>query len=253
VAEEASVDPPSESVRSIHPDIDNARARAKQEAKKAPSERQKTANRANARHSTGPKTPEGKAIVRGNALRHGLFARDVVLPEENADAFEDLWNRVRVNQSPEGPIEEFLVDRVVDIMWRLQRAKRAETTLLHSLMHRIKADQLLTEVRSYQQQYCPTLDFAKPVITDKAAYAEAGEAFDRARYERDRDEVLLGRAIDIDAKEGDALAKIARYERSLERSLHQTLNELRYMQHERRNRTSSTISDAITLEPEGTE
>ena len=38
-------------------------------------------------------------------------------------------------------------------------------------------------------------------------------------YERDRDEVLLGRAIDADAKGGDAFAKLARYERSLERSL----------------------------------
>ena len=40
------------------------------------SERQKAANRANAHHSTGPKTPEGKAAVRLNACRHGLLARD---------------------------------------------------------------------------------------------------------------------------------------------------------------------------------
>ena len=48
------------------------------------SERQKAANRANALHSTGPKTPEGKAAVRLNAFRHGLLARDVVLPGEDA-------------------------------------------------------------------------------------------------------------------------------------------------------------------------
>ena len=70
------------------------------------SERQKAANRANARHSTGPKTPEGKAVVSRNALRHGLRARDVVLPEEDVDAFEDLLNRVRAELSPVGPIEE---------------------------------------------------------------------------------------------------------------------------------------------------
>ena len=46
------------------------------------SERQIAANRANALHSTGPKTPEGKAAVRQNALRHGLLAGDVVLPEQ---------------------------------------------------------------------------------------------------------------------------------------------------------------------------
>ena len=73
------------------------------------SERQKAANQANALHSTGPKTQEGKAVVRLNALRHGLLARDVVLPGEDADAFEDLWNQVRANFWPVGPIEELLV------------------------------------------------------------------------------------------------------------------------------------------------
>jgi hypothetical protein len=36
------------------------------------SERQVSANRANARASTGPKTPAGRVRVRRNALRHGL-------------------------------------------------------------------------------------------------------------------------------------------------------------------------------------
>ena len=69
------------------------------------SERQKSANQANARLSTGPKTPEGKAVVRLNAIRHGLLARDVVLPGEDADAFEDLWKEVWAEFSPVGPIE----------------------------------------------------------------------------------------------------------------------------------------------------
>ena len=215
------------------------------------SERQKAANRANARHSTGPKTPEGKAVVRLNAIRHGLLTRDVVLPEEDADAFEDLWNQVRTNLSPMGPIEELLVDRVVNATWRLRRLERAETLLFHSRMHGIKADRLAIQVRSYEY----TLDdFPVPTtITDKAAHTEASEALGRAKYERDRDEVLLGRAIDADAKEGDTFGKLARYERSLERSLFRALDELRRVQDKRRNRPSSPISDAITLNTEGTE
>jgi hypothetical protein len=93
------------------------------------SERQAAANRMNARHSTGPKTQKGKAAVRLNALRHGLLTLDLVLPGEDADALEDLLNRVRADLSPVGPIEELLADRVVNTMWRLGRLGRAETAL----------------------------------------------------------------------------------------------------------------------------
>ena len=117
------------------------------------SERQTAANRANALHSTGPKTPEGKAAVRLNACWHGLLARDVVLPEEDADAFEDLFSQVRANLSPVGPIEEFLADSVVNAMWRLRRLARAETALFHSRIHGLKADRLATQVSSYEQPH----------------------------------------------------------------------------------------------------
>jgi len=85
-------------------------------------------------------------------------------------------------------------------------------------------------------------------FTDKAAHTEAREALERATYERDRDEVLLGRAFDADAKEADTFAKLARYETRLERSLHRSLNELRQLQARRQNRPASPISDAVTLD-----
>ena len=216
------------------------------------SERQKAANQANAFHSTGPKTQEGKAAVRFNACRHGLLAQDVVLPGEDADAFEDLWNQVRADRSPVGPIEEFLVDHVVNAMWRLQRLARAETALFHSRVQGLKADRLAIEVRSYEKTLLDGASFPT-VITDNAAHSEASEALGRARYERNRDEVLLGRAIDADAKEGDAFAKLARYERSLERSLLRALDELRQLQDRRRNRPTPPISDAVTLPAGDTE
>jgi hypothetical protein len=73
------------------------------------------------------------------------------------------------------------------------------------------------------------------------------------KYERDRDEVLLGRAIDADAKEGEAFTKLARYERSLERSLFRTLDELRQRQDRRRNRSSRPVLDAVALAAGDTE
>jgi hypothetical protein len=180
-----------------------------------------------------------------------ILARDVVLAEEDADAFEGLRNRVWANFSPVGPIEEFHVDSMVNAMWRLRRSARAETALFHSRIHGLKADRLEIQVRSYVKtipDFSPTT-----VITDEVAHTEASKALQCARHERDRDEVLLGRAIDADAKEGDAFAKLSRYERSLERSLHQAHDELRQIQEKRQNCPSSPISDAIMLDSEDTE
>ena len=210
------------------------------------SERQIAANRANALHSTGPKTPEGKAAVRHNALRHGVLARDVVLPEEDLDAFEDLLNQVRAELSPVGRIEELLVDRIVNIMWRLGRSARMETALFDWRVRELQVSKLAAQVRSHESTLA---DFSFPThIADKAAHTEATEALARAKDERDRDEVLLGRAVDADAKESGALGNLARYEARLERSLFRNLDELRQRQDRRRNRSSPPILDAVTLD-----
>ena len=119
-------------------------------------------------------------------------------------------------------------------------------------MHGLKAERLTKQVRSYEETFLDR--FALPTdITDKASHTEAKEALEQAVYERDRDELLIGCALDTDAKEGDALGKLARYERSLERSLLRALEELRQMQDKGGNRPLSPISDAITLNAEDTQ
>jgi hypothetical protein len=207
-------------------------------------ERQKAANQANALRSTGPKTQSGKAVVRLNALRHGLLAGDVVLPGESADAFEELLSQVRAEFAPVGPIEGLLVDRLVKIMWRLCRLDRVETALFDWRVRVLKVSQLSAEVNSYVK---PALsDSFDTYITDETAHTEAQEALARAARERDGDDVFLGRALNADAKEADALSKLSRYEKSLERSLFRTLEELRLLQH-RRSRPAPPILDAAGL------
>jgi hypothetical protein len=165
-----------------------------------------------------------------------------VLPEEDLDAFEDLQNRVRADLSPVGPIEEILVDRVVNTMWRLRRLERAETALFDWRVRQLQVSQLVDRVHSHE------VTFMAPFIADKTAHTEATEALARAIDKRDRDAVLLGRAVDADAKESDALGKLSRYERGLERSLFRNLDELRQRQDRRRNRSSPPVLDAVTLD-----
>jgi hypothetical protein len=88
------------------------------------------ANRANAGASTGPRTPEGKRGSRYNALRHGLYSRAVVLPGEDAAAFEALGAELADAWKPQGPVEAALVERLANLWWRLDRAAAVEAGLL---------------------------------------------------------------------------------------------------------------------------
>jgi hypothetical protein len=51
------------------------------------SQRQIEANRKNAQLSTRPRNADGKARVASNALKHGLTARQIVLPHESSEDF----------------------------------------------------------------------------------------------------------------------------------------------------------------------
>ena len=88
------------------------------------------ANRANARKSTGPKTEQGKAMAKFNALKHGLLAQEVVLAEgtmkESQQKFAALLESLRQDLAPTGPLEEMLVERVAVCYWRLRRVLTAE-------------------------------------------------------------------------------------------------------------------------------
>lgn len=90
------------------------------------SDRKAEANRRNALKSTGPKTPEGKAAVRLNALKHGLLSREVLLSGEDEDALRELAESLRAELQPIGELENVLVDRITSLLWRLRRLGRVE-------------------------------------------------------------------------------------------------------------------------------
>ncbi|MHA1597330.1 MAG: hypothetical protein ACTSV1_01300 [Alphaproteobacteria bacterium] len=89
------------------------------------------ANRLNALKSTGPKTPRGQSHARFNALRHGLYARDVVLPGEDRAAFDDMLASLTADLAPDGHIEDGLVERLAQLWWRLGRTAAIEAGLLN--------------------------------------------------------------------------------------------------------------------------
>ena len=90
---------------------------------------QNEANRRNSLKSTGPKTPEGKAIASRNAITHGLSARMPVIPGENEAEFQEYTERWLDDLKPVGAMEEFLAERIIGIAWRLRRVGQIEANL----------------------------------------------------------------------------------------------------------------------------
>ncbi len=88
------------------------------------------ANRENAKKSTGPRTEEGKARVSLNALKHGLLARDAVLPEEDPAEFDRQFRDLEHDLRPENSLEFELVRQIADAQWRMRRLVRIETAFL---------------------------------------------------------------------------------------------------------------------------
>ncbi len=78
------------------------------------SEAQIAANRLNAQKSTGPRTPEGKAMMRRNPLRHGLSAASVVLFYESEAEFEQFRQDLASDFDPVGAEECALVEQALD-------------------------------------------------------------------------------------------------------------------------------------------
>ena len=88
------------------------------------------ANKANAQHSTGPRTEEGKAASSMNAVRHGLTAKTLLLPGEDQAAYDKLAAGMLQDLKPFGTLESEMATRIIDISWRLQRASRFEVRIL---------------------------------------------------------------------------------------------------------------------------
>ena len=96
-------------------------------------QKQIEANRRNAQRSTGPRTPEGKAAVRLNALRHGLRARTVVLPGEDRQEFERLCDVLEGEWQPRTSTELFYLEQMAVSQWKLTRMEVGEADVYHEV------------------------------------------------------------------------------------------------------------------------
>src|SRR5438552_16075872 len=71
------------------------------------------ANRQNAILSTGPRSPEGKAVACQNARTHGLLSRQVLLPDENRAHLIALREHFLAELAPVARLETLLAAHMV--------------------------------------------------------------------------------------------------------------------------------------------
>src|SRR5216683_1598413 len=75
----------------------------------------------NALESTGPQTPQGKAISSKNAMKHGLLSKAILLPNESADWFYEFVGAWREELRPVGLVQEMYFQEFVFYAWRRRR------------------------------------------------------------------------------------------------------------------------------------
>jgi hypothetical protein len=159
------------------------------------------ANRINAQKSTGPRTPEGKAIVAQNAIKHGLLARDAVVIGEETDDFAFFRDQLGAELTPVGLVESRLVARIAGLFWRLQRAERFHTEAFDMLYVQCAADP-----QTKRWQPIPGADPTDPAFS---------------------------LAVVKDFSETGILERLLGYERRIENSLCRMMAELRKVQGQR--------------------
>jgi hypothetical protein len=159
---------------------------------------QTSVNRLNAQKSTGPRTPEGKAVVSQNAVRHGLLARQVVIKGEDPGEFDSFRAGMLEELAPEGAVEALLAERVVGLSWRLRRAERLQSAVYETVYRENAQDVVLWPKHGLPIEPRP-----------------------------DETEVILGQIVMTDFAHAKVLDRLLVYERRIENSLYRTMAELR--------------------------
>lgn len=116
---------------------------------------QLNANRANAKLSTGPITPEGKAISARNNTSHGLTTAPdpntfKVLPTENQSAYDQNLAGFRKEWKPATTTEHDLVNRLAMHQWLRLRAVRLQDGLFSPVTGEITDTKKFELYRRYE-------------------------------------------------------------------------------------------------------
>lgn len=162
----------------------------------------------------GPATPEGKAIARLNATKHGVLSN--IVPEHEAPAYAEHVARVRAHYQPDGYLEELLTERVASTLWRLTRVVRYESALVQEHVDAAMQRDGWGELRQALTDLWELLqDDADPSLN---AWAEDAVQ-------------SLQTAVGSASLPNEIVDKVPRYEAHLDRTLQRAITQLKELKH----------------------
>jgi len=93
-------------------------------------DKQREASRLNSLHSTGPRTDAGKQRSSMNALKSGIDAKTIVLPNESQDDYNQLVTEWHGEHQPTTCAARAIVDRLVAGEWIFRRLFQLQSTII---------------------------------------------------------------------------------------------------------------------------
>jgi hypothetical protein len=145
-------------------------------------------NRENASHSTGPRTIPGKARSSRNALKHGLRAEKLALPNENPAEFAAREATFRAEYNPQNLTEDFLVKILTKSTIKIDRCERYETSVLD---RQVRTAAIREQVRRLDQinSYRALLPTDGPTAVEGLRRSAEGCAYLIGQWTKFRDEI----------------------------------------------------------------
>jgi len=118
------------------------------------------ANRKNALLSTGPTSEEGKNRSRANSLKHGLTGEGIVLPVEDVEEIDRLFDTLAAEMKPGNELARRLVNRVALLTVRLERSAEHEAKAIAHKMRKATAE--FDDARWSEMEKCYSWIAAEP-------------------------------------------------------------------------------------------
>lgn len=167
------------------------------------SKKQIEANKRNAKKG-GVKTPEGKEVSKYNAQKHGLLTKQVIVKKSEKKRYASFCSELYDQYRPATGLEEFFVERIITLSWRLRKCMYIESCFMESHINE----------------------------TDMVGIAKITHGDAEFQGQRDTASLMTDPIID----------RILRYETAIDKNLHKALSELEKLQGVRKRNQNGFVS-----------